>query len=189
VRGVLVVPWAVSLLITSIIWRYILDYRYGTLNLVLKKLGIIEQNVNWIGNPTLAFAVMIWVGVLVTIPFISFVILAGLQSIPGELYEAASIDGAGRWASFFRITLPQLRSSLTVSVVLCTIYVFNSFPIVWTITKGDPLNRTDVVFTYLYKLGFEQRLIGEAAAISVVSFLILLMFSIAYVSLLTREET
>jgi multiple sugar transport system permease protein len=188
VRAALVVPWAVSLLITAVIWKWIFDFRYGTLNLILKELGIIENNVNWLAQPVTSFPAMIAVGIFVSLPFTSFVLLAGLQAISAELYEAARVDGADRWKRFRHVTLPQLRPTLTVAVVLNTIYVFNSFPIVWAMTKGEPLNKTDIIFTYLYKLGFEQRQLGEAAAVSVISFLILVTFSASYVWFVTRRE-
>ncbi len=189
VRVALIIPWAVSLLITAVIWRWIFDFRYGTLNLVLQQLGIIEENVNWLAQPVTSFPAMIAVGIFVSIPFTSFVLLAGLQSISAELYEAAKVDGADRWKRFVYVTLPQLRPTLTVAVVLNTIYVFNSFPIVWAMTRGEPLNKTDIIFTYLFKLGFEERQLGVAAAVSVISFLILVSFSAAYVWFATRRES
>jgi multiple sugar transport system permease protein len=188
VRSALIVPWAVSLLITAVIWKWIFDFRYGTLNLILKELGIIEKNVNWLAQPATSFPAMIAVGIFVSLPFTSFVLLAGLQAISAELYEAARVDGANRWKRFVHITLPQLRPTLTVAVVLNTIYVFNSFPIVWAMTRGEPLNKTDIIFTYLYKLGFEERQLGVAAAVSVISFLILIAFSASYVWFVTRRE-
>ena len=150
VRSALIVPWAVSLLITAVIWKWIFDFRYGTLNLILKELGMIEKNVNWLAQPATSFPAMIAVGIFVSLPFTSFVLLAGLQAISAELYDAARVDGANRWKRFVYITLPQLRPTLTVAVVLNTIYVFNSFPIVWAMTRGEPLNKTDIIFTYLY---------------------------------------
>jgi multiple sugar transport system permease protein len=189
VRAALIVPWAVSLLITAVIWKWVFDFRYGTLNLILQDLGIIEKNVNWLAQPATSFPAMIAVGIFVSLPFTSFVLLAGLQAISAELYEAARVDGANGWKRFVHITLPQLRPTLTVAVVLNTIYVFNSFPIVWTMTRGEPLNKTDIIFTYLYKLGFEERQLGEAAAVSVISFLILITFSASYVWFVTRRES
>lgn len=188
VRAALIIPWAVSLIITAAIWKYMFDFNYGTLNLILSKLGIIKDNIYWLANASTSFPAMIGVGIFVTIPFTTFVMLSGLQSISNDLYEAASVDGAGAWRKFFSITLPLLKPSLMVSTVLNTIYVFNSFPIVWTITRGDPVNQTDLVVTYLYKLAFESKKMGEAAAISTISFCILLLFAIVYVSLSMRGE-
>jgi multiple sugar transport system permease protein len=188
VRAALVIPWAVSLIITAVIWKWILNYNYGPLNLFLQKLHIINENIYWLANPSTSFPAMMWVGIFVTIPFTSFVILSGLQAIPSDLYESASVDGANGWQKYFHITLPQLKSALTVSTVLNTIYVFNSFPIVWSITKGDPVNKTDLIITYLYKLAFNVNKMGQAAAVSVIGFMLLLTFAIIYVTIVMRKE-
>ena len=111
------------------------------------------------------------------------------SSIPKELEEAAIVDGASYWQKLFHITLPLVKPSLTVATVLNIIYVFNSFPIVWTITKGDPASRTDTLVTYLYKLAFYNGKQGEAAAVSVIGFLILLVCASCYmVSTLKKGE-
>jgi ABC-type sugar transport systems, permease components len=188
VRAALIFPWATSLIITAAMWKYIFDYNYGLLNMILQKLGIINANIYWLAKPSISFPVLIWVGIFVTIPFTSFVILSGLQSIPSELYESGNIDGTTGWGKFYYITLPLLKESLTVSTVLNMIYVFNSFPIIWTITRGDPLNQTDTVITYLYKLAFQMNKMGQAAAVSVISFIILLAFSILYVTMTMRRS-
>lgn len=187
VRAALIFPWATSLIITSSIWKFIFDFNYGMFNLILTKLHIINANIYWLANAKISFPVLIWVAIFVTIPFTSFVILAGLQSIPDVLYESGSIDGTNGFSRFWFITLPLLRESLTVSVVLNVIYVFNSFPIIWTITKGDPANLTDTMITYLYKLAFLMHQVGQAAALSVISFIILLAFSVLYVSIVMRR--
>ncbi|WP_047151818.1 carbohydrate ABC transporter permease [Aneurinibacillus tyrosinisolvens] len=188
VRSALIIPWAVSLIITSVIWKWILDYNYGVLNLILTKLHIIDKNIYWLADPTTSFPLMTGVGIFVTIPFTSFVILSGLQAIPSDLYQSASVDGANGWGKFYHITLPLLKQPLTISTVLNTIYVFNSFPIIWSMTKGDPVNQTDTIITYLYKLAFISHKMGSAAAVSVISFLLLLLFSILYVSIALRGE-
>lgn len=188
VRSALIVPWAVSLIITSVIWRWILDYHYGALNLILQKLHLIDQNIYWLASPATSFPAMIGVGIFVTIPFTSFLFLAGLQAIPGELYESAGVDGANGWSKFVHVTLPMLRQPLMISTVLNTIYVFNSFPIIWSMTKGEPVNQTDTIITYLYKLAFVAHKMGDAAAVSVISFLLLLLFSVAYIGLVMRRE-
>jgi multiple sugar transport system permease protein len=188
VRAALIIPWAVSLIITSVIWKYILDYNYGILNLILTKLHLIDHNIYWLAEPSVSFPAMIGVGIFVTIPFTSFVILSGLQSISADLYESAGVDGASSWGKFYHITLPLLKQPLTISTVLNTIYVFNSFPIIWSMTKGDPVNQTDTIITYLYKLAFLSHKMGDAAAVSVISFALLLVFSIVYVTIAMRRE-
>ncbi|MCI8582467.1 MAG: sugar ABC transporter permease [Dorea sp.] len=179
-RAIVVFPWATTLVVQASIWKFIIDVDYGTLNTLLKKLGIIDHAVNWTSTPELWFAWEIACGIFVTVPFVTFTVLSGLQSIDGTYYEAATVDGANYWQKLFRITIPLVSSSLTVSTVLNIIYVFNSFPIIWNMTKGDPGNRTDTLVTYLYKLAFYNGKQGLAAAVSVIGFLILLACAMVY---------
>ena len=188
-RAIVVFPWATTLVIQASVWKFIINTDYGALNALLKTLGIIEQNVNWTPTPEAFFAWEIACGIFVTIPFVCFTALSGLQSIDASYYEAATVDGASFWQQLFHITLPLVKPSLTVATVLNIIYVFNSFPIVWTITKGDPASRTDTLVTYLYKLAFYNGKQGEAAAVSVIGFLILLVCASCYmVSTLKKGE-
>lgn len=188
-RAIVVFPWATTLVIQASAWKFIINTDYGALNTLLKTLGIIQTNVNWTPTPGAFFAWEIACGIFVTIPFVCFTALSGLQSIDSSLYEAAIVDGASYWQKLFHITLPLVKPSLTVATVLNIIYVFNSFPIVWTITKGDPASRTDTLVTYLYKLAFYNGKQGEAAAVSVIGFLILLVCAGCYmVSTLKKGE-
>ena len=179
-RAIVVFPWATTLVIQASVWKFIIDVDYGALNTLLKSLGIISTNINWTPTPEAYFAWEIACGIFVTIPFVCFTALSGLQSIDGSYYEAATVDGATYWQQLWNITLPLVKPSLTVATVLNIIYVFNSFPIVWTITKGDPASRTDTLVTYLYKLAFYNGKQGEAAAVSVIGFLILLVCASIY---------
>ena len=179
-RAIVVFPWATTLVIQASVWKFIINTDYGALNTLLKTLGIIQQNVNWTPTPEAFFAWEIACGIFVTVPFVCFTALSGLQSIDASYYEAATVDGANYWNKLFKITLPLVKPSLTVATVLNIIYVFNSFPIVWTITKGDPASRTDTLVTYLYKLAFYNGKQGEAAAVSVIGFLILLVCASVY---------
>ena len=188
-RAIVVFPWATTLVIQASAWKFIINTDYGALNTLLKTLGIIQTNVNWTPTPDAFFAWEIACGIFVTIPFVCFTALSGLQSIDSSLYEAAIVDGASYWQKLFHITLPLVKPSLTVATVLNIIYVFNSFPIVWTMTKGDPASRTDTLVTYLYKLAFYNGKQGEAAAVSVIGFLILLVCASCYmVSTLKKGE-
>ena len=179
-RAIVVFPWATTLVIQASVWKFIIDTDYGALNTLLKSLGIISTNINWTPTPEAFFAWEIACGIFVTIPFVCFTALSGLQSIDASYYEAAIVDGANYWQKLFSITLPLVKPSLTVATVLNIIYVFNSVPIVWTITKGDPASRTDTLVTYLYKLAFYNGKQGEAAAVSVIGFLILLVCASVY---------
>ena len=187
-RSILVFPWATSLVIQASVWNYIIKYEYGNLNNVLLNLGIVSQAINWRTSYTVEFIWECGVGIFVTVPFVAFCVLSGLQSIDESYYEAATVDGAGFWDKLFRITLPMVRPSLTVSTVLNIIYVFNSFPIVYTMTKGAPANKTDTMITYLYMLSFYDRRKGPATALSVIGFLILCACAGVYMMTVMRKE-
>ncbi|MCD7818304.1 MAG: sugar ABC transporter permease [Lachnospiraceae bacterium] len=187
-RAIVVFPWATSLIIQAGVWKFIIDTDYGALNTLLMKLGIIEKAINWTPTPAAYFAWECFVGIFVTVPFVMFCVLSGLQSIDEAYYEAARVDGATYWQRLFQITVPLVKPSLTVSTVLNIIYVFNSFPIIWTITKGDPANRTDTLVTYLYKLAFYNGKSGQAAAVSVIGFLILCACASVYMVISLRKE-
>jgi len=188
-RAIVVFPWATTLVIQATVWKFIIDTDYGALNTLLMRLGVIQSAVNWTPTPEAFFAWEIACGIFVTIPFVCFTVLSGLQSIDASYYEAATVDGANYWQKLFNITVPLVKPSLTVSTVLNIIYVFNSFPIIWTITKGDPANRTDTIVTYLYKLAFYNGKSDVAAAVSVIGFAILLVCASVYmISTLKKED-
>jgi ABC-type sugar transport system permease subunit len=188
VRWALIVPWATSLVMTAAVWKWMLNYYYGILNGALGWVGIIDEPIDWLGDPATSFYAMVLVGVIVSIPFTTYVVLAGLQGIPRELYEAARVDGAGSWRTYRTIVLPLLRPALLVGVVLNVIYVFNSFPIIWIMTQGGPGRETDTTVTLVYKLAFRDRAIDEAAALSVFNVIALLIVVGAYVAVVGRRS-
>lgn len=177
-RTAVLLPWAVPLPISAIVWRFILDGQIGTLNAALARLGV--EGPVWLARAGTAMPMVILVGVWVSIPFTVVTLLAGLQGISAEVAEAAALDGAVGWRLFRHVTLPLLRPVLNVSLVLNTIYVFNSFPIIWVLTQGGPAGSTDILITYLYKTAFRFSRFGDAQAMGVVSFLALLGFSWLY---------
>ena len=179
-RAIVVFPWATTLVIQASVWKFMISTEYGSINTLLKTRGIIQNNINFTPTPGAYFAWEIACGIFVTIPFVCFTALSGLQSIDASYYEAANMDGANYWQKLFNITIPLVKPSLTVATVLNIIYVFNSFPIIWTMTKGDPASRTDTIVTYLYKLAFLNSKQDEAAAVSVIGFLILLACATVY---------
>jgi len=187
-RIIVMLPWAVSLTMTAIVWRWALNGEVGMLNSGLMQLGIIDENIQWLAQASTAFPMQILIGVLVSVPFATTIFLGGLSSVPVELYDAAAIEGAGKWKQFRHITLPLLKPFINISVVLNTIYVFNSFPIIWAMTQGGPANSTDIMVTYLYKLAFRWGKLGEASAISLLMFGVLLVFTILYARMAMRSE-
>ena len=187
-RVIIMLPWAVSLTMTAIVWKWSLHGQYGMVNETLQDLGILARPVEWLATADIAFPVEILVGILVSIPFTSTVFLGGLSSLPGEIYEAARIDGASAWQRFTNLTMPLLKNFFNIALVLNVIHVFNSFPIIWVMTKGDPANGTDILVTYLYKLAFQYGRIGDAAAMSLIMFAILLAFTIVYARMQMKQS-
>jgi len=138
--------------------------------------------VDWLGDDRTVMPAMIAVGVFVSLPFTTYVLLAGLQAIPGEVYEAARVDGASGWRTYRSVTLPLLRPALLVAAVLNMIYVFNSFPIVWTLNDRNPGFAHDTMITYMYKIAFKSAMrdVGLAAALGVVNVLVILVAVFGY---------
>jgi multiple sugar transport system permease protein len=187
-RAIVLLPWATSLVITAAIFTWLLHPTMGPINGLLRAWGLMEMPPAWLARPELAFASVMAVGVWVSIPFTSMVLLAGLQSIPDELHEAALIDGANAWQRFTAVTLPMLKPVLLVAVVLNVIYVFNSFPIIWVLTEGGPANQTHIIVTWLYRTAILEREYGQGYAMAVITFVVLMVFAAVYIRLFGREE-
>jgi len=186
-RVIVMLPWAVSLTMTAIVWRWALNGESGMLNSALRNLGLIDSNIQWLASAATAFPMQILVGILVTVPFTTTIFLGGLSSIPDDLYEASSLEGASLWQQFREITFPLLKPFINIAIVLNTIYVFNSFPIIWVMTQGGPANSTDILVTHLYKLAFRLGKLGEASAVSLIMLGILLVFTAIYIRLAMRR--
>ncbi len=187
-RVIIMLPWAVSLTMTAIVWRWALNGQAGMVNASLEHLGFLSQPFEWLATADTAFPIEIAIGILVSIPFAVTVLLGGLASLPADIYEAATIDGASGAQRLRYLTLPLLRPFLNIVLVLNFIYVFNSFPLIWVMTQGDPANSTDILVTWLYKLAFRYGELGIASALSIVMFAILLALTIAYAVLAMRNE-
>ena len=190
VRWALIVPWATSVIMTSKLFVWIYDYYFGLLNHVLLSLRLVAAPVDWLGNDATVMPAMIAVGIFVSLPFTTYVVLAGLSAIPGEVYEAARVDGASVWRTYRAVTLPLLRPALLVAVVLNAIYVFNSFPIVWTLNDRNPGFAHDTMITYMYKIAFKSSLrdVGLAAALGVVNVLVILLAVLVYLRTVSWRE-
>lgn len=188
-RWALIAPWAASVLMTAIGFRWMLDRTAGVLNTVLTDLGLVDGPRDWLGDPSTAWPWMVFVAVFVSLPFTTYTLLAGLQTVPAEVYEAARVDGASAWQAYRRITLPLLRPAFLVGLVINLINVFNSFPVIWGMTRGGPGSSTATSTVFMYQL--KDTDIGESAAMSVVNFALVVLLVLVFlkVSRWNREES
>ena len=178
-RFIVLLPWSVSLSMTAVVWRRALNPETGLVNRVLRSLGLLDQPVAWLASAQLAFPIEVLVAVLVSVPFCTAIFLSGLTAIPEDLHEAARLDGAGVWARCRYLTLPLLKPFIGIAVIFNIAYVSNSLPIIWVMTGGGPAGGTDVLVTYMYKLAFVSGRLGDAAALSVLLFAVLLASGVA----------
>ena len=189
-RWALIIPWAASVMMTALIFKWALDPNVGVINVILHHIGVVKQygsnQADWLGNPTSALAWMMAVAIFVSLPFTTYAILSGLQGIPGEVYEAAQIDGATSWRSYLGVTLPLLRPAILVATLINVINVFNSFPIIWEMTRGGPGYETSTSTIYMIDLKTSD--VGQAAAMSVFNFLLVIVIVLVYLSTTRWKE-
>ena len=189
-RWALIAPWAASVIMTALIFRWMLDPDNGVINVFLHQLGLVQFNASgasWLGRPDAAMAWMIAVAVFVSLPFTTYALLAGLQTIPGELFEAARVDGASRWQSYRRITLPLLRPAFFVALLINVMNVFNSFPIIWGMTRGGPGYATNTTTVFMYNL--KTSFVGQAAAMSIVNFALIVVIILFFLWVNNRNRS
>jgi multiple sugar transport system permease protein len=179
-RAILILPWLFPDVVVAIIFKWIYDPLYGLFNYFLTTVGIIHQPIAWFDDPNLAFTAVVLSCIWKGYPLVMILVLAGLQSIPGERYEAASLDGAAVLQKFRYVTLPGLIPVLGVSVILDFVWWFKHFTIVWLMTAGGPVNATKVVSIDIYRVAFTNFDFGRAAAMAVIVFLICLLVGIFY---------
>ncbi|MCR8724642.1 carbohydrate ABC transporter permease [Frigidibacter sp. ROC022] len=180
-RLLVALPWAVPEVVAAVIWAWIYDGSFGILNWFLLQLHVVKSPVEFLADPTSAFfavgGAMIWKGY----PFMSIMLLAGLQSIPEEQYQAAKVDGASTWARFVYVTLPGIAPVVGVTVVMTTLWVFRDFSIIYVLTKGGPLGSTSTLSILTWEQSFAFFRMGHGAAVGVVTMVLCLLISRALV--------
>jgi ABC-type sugar transport system permease subunit len=186
-RSILMLPWAMPAFVAFLTWRVLYQPVGGGINLVLTSAGIFPQVVDWLGQRSTAMPAVIVASVWRGFPFWFISILAALQSVPKELYEAATVDGASVWQRFWTVTLPGIRPVLIVTTLLSSIWTANAFEHVWLLTQGGPSDAT-MVFPVLAYFGMQTQRIGEAAAVSVAMLPVLAILVIAATAFMQREE-
>jgi multiple sugar transport system permease protein len=188
VRGLVLFPYMMPVVSVILVWMLLYNALYGVLNYLLVQAGIVSAPIAWLSQPASAFWGVVFVGVWKYFPFVVVIVLARLQVIPQDLYEAARIDGAGALARFVDITLPQLRDVLLVVALLRTIFMFNNFEIVCLLTGGGPLRATMTLPILVYEQAFGIYEMGRGSAIAVVMFLILIAVMSVYFAFLRKEQ-
>ena len=181
-RSLVLFPYFLSTVVAVLVWRWLFNDLYGVLSHLLMWAGIVEAPVDWLGSMPNAMISLILVGAWKYFPFVVIAVLARLQSIPEELYEAASIDGAGAWSRFTDVTLPQLRDVLVVVVLLRTIWDFKEFDLIYLLTGGGPIIGTQTLPLMVYREAFALNQMGGASAVAVLMMLIMLVFMSLYLS-------
>jgi arabinogalactan oligomer/maltooligosaccharide transport system permease protein len=178
-RVLLILPWAVPAFVSAFAWRFMFNERFGLFNVLLSNVGI--DPVEWFANRWTSMFTAIATNIWLSVPFLMVALLGGLQTIPGELYEAAEIDGASPWQRFVNITLPGLRPVSMTVILLGTIWTFNMFPVIYLVTGGEPAGQTEILVTGAYRAAFEGiRNYSLASTYGVLILLILLVFSMFY---------
>jgi multiple sugar transport system permease protein len=180
-RAVVLVPWAILTVGTAIMWRSIVAPDTGFLNQVLQALHLPGAHTVWLGKSGYALAVMVFADVWKTAPFMALLLLAGLQVIPNELYDAAKVDGATAWQRFLRITLPLLRPAILVALIFRTLDALRIFDLPFVLTQGA--NGTTSLSLYAYQQLTQNRLIGPGSALAVLTFIIVMAVSFLYIRL------
>ena len=188
IRGLLMIPWMIPMTITALMFKFMFSTDVGIVNYLLQQIGVISKNIEWLTTPKTAMAAVVIANIWIGIPFNTILIATGLTTIPEELYESAAIDGANGVQSFFRITVPLLRSTIESVLVLGFIYTFKVYDLVYVMTAGGPVNSTHLLSTYSYKLSFELFQYSKGSAVANVLLLILLAVGILYMRITLKGE-
>lgn len=182
-RAILFLPWALSGVLVSMLWSMMYYENVGVLNDLLQNLGIIHKAIAWTGNKNTAFWALVIAELWRGIPFFSIMLLASLQSVPDELYEACRVDGGSPFQGFFYITLPYVKETLVLTTLLRTIWEFNSVDLILNLTGGGPVHKTTTLAVYLANTARKDGNFGYGSALAVISFLILLVFAASYLKM------
>lgn len=188
IRGILLVPWMIPVTVTALMFKLLFATDIGVINYILRSVHIIEENIEWLTTPGTAMFALIFANVWIGIPFNMILISTGLTTIPKELYEGASIDGANKVQSFINITLPLLKPTIESVLILGFIYTFKVYDLVYVMTNGGPVNSTHMLSTYSYKLSFEMFQYSKGSAVANVLLIILMIVGVFYIKATTKGE-
>lgn len=188
-RVILLIPWALAPVANAVLWKWIYNANYGVLNAIVVGLGLRETGVVWLGSPFLALNMILIADVWKAIPFITLLLLAGLQNIPRLLYKAALMDGASTWQQFVHVTIPGIKTSLIISIVLQSIWALKVFDLIFVLTKGGPADGTVLLNFLSWRVTFNYLNIGYGAAIADVLFVLMLLLALGYIRALRPRSS
>jgi multiple sugar transport system permease protein len=188
VRAAVMLPWIVPTALSTLGWFMLFDPVFSPISWLLKRLGLVTANINFLGDPHLAIASVCLANVWRGIPFFGITILAGLQAVPADLHEASAIDGAGVWGRFRHVTVPHVKGVTMIAALLSVIWTFADFQLIYVLTKGGPANQTHIFGTYAYQIGLAATDIGMGAAIALYMLPILTVFAVLLLTHLRRED-
>lgn len=181
VRSITLIPWVVPGIVAATTWAWMLHTEFGIINYMLTAPGVIDEPVGWLTNGSTVMPVMIAINVWKMFPFVAIMVLAGLQSIPNDLYEAARIDGASFWEEVWYVMLPQVRPVIVAVTLLLVIWALNHITIIYAITRGGPANRTLITPIQIFRTAFESVQVGQAAALSIMFFAVAMTVVFIYI--------
>ena len=187
-RGVSMISWLIPVTVTGLLFKFMFGVNGGIINQILRSLNLIQQPVQWLLQPHTAMMAIIIANIWIGIPFNMILILTGLTTVPDDIYESASIDGANPIQKLFKITIPMIKPAIMSVLTLGFVYTFKVFDLVWVMTKGGPVNATDLVSTFSYKLSFDEFKYSQGAAAANVMFVILLIVGSFYTKVIKDDE-
>jgi len=187
-RTIMIIPWAIPQVAACLIWAWMFDPQYSVIDFFLSKIGLIKESVNWLINPSAALFAVSIVTIWKCFPLSTIVLLSAFQSVPGNLYEAAKIDGAGPISRFRYVTIPSTKSSIYILLLLITIWSFRRFAIIYVLTGGGPSRATNTLIISIYNKAFRFFDVGAAQAWGVVGFIFSTILTIFYFALTTKSK-
>lgn len=188
VRMAVLFPWALPTALNALMWRWMFNTEFGLFNSILTDTGLAVERINWLGAIPTAMASMMFVSIWKTSSFMALLLLAGLQTIPDDLYEAGSVDGANRWTAFRHLTLPLLRPAIMVSVLLRTMDAMRTFELPFNLTDGGPLTSTETLSLYSYRAIFQYVNFNLGSSAIIIQFIIIMAISIIYIFTLRSAD-
>lgn len=187
-RGVTMISWLLPVTVAGLLFKFMFQLNGGIINQFLTSVGILDKPIEWLLNGNTAMVAIVVANIWIGIPFNMMLILTGLTTIPTEIYESASLDGASKRQTLFHITVPMIKPAIMSVLTLGFVYTFKVFDLVWVMTKGGPVNATELVSTYAYRLSFEEFQFSKGAAASNILFLILLFVGFFYIRTIDDDE-